>query len=323
MIDISVVMSVYNETQEELSRAIESILAQSYKNFEFIIILDNPKNLNLKNLLEQYQQFDSRIKVYVNSENIGLALSLNKGIKESTGKYIARMDADDVSLPDRLKKEYEVLDSSNIDVVFCNYTIVDSNGTYISSVKRNYSNLKIREILPYNNIIAHPTVMFKKKLFLEVGEYRNFPCAQDYDLWLRMMEKGAKFYIVQDFLFKYTVREKAISQKNRIKQFETSRYIRHLFKERLKTGKDSFSIEDYNVFLKRNKVFDDRYINNFKKWNSYKKISNSKYDYVIRRIPLFLFCDFYRKYFTIVIFNLLKKKYYNFISYIKSGFNWG
>lgn len=323
MIDISVVMSVYNETQEEVSRAIESILTQSYKNFEFIIILDDPDNLSLKNLLEQYQQFDSRIKVYVNSKNIGLALSLNKGIKESTGKYIARMDADDVSLPDRLKKEYEVLNSNNIDVVFCNYTIVDSKGKYISSVERSYSNLKIREILPYNNIIAHPTVMFKKDLFYKVRGYRSFPCAQDYDLWLRMMDQGAVFHIVHDFLFKYTVRDSAISQKNKIKQFETSRYIKKLFKERLKTGKDSFSIEDYNVFLKQNRVFDDKYINNFKKWNSYKKTSSSKYDYIIRRIPLFLFCDFYRKYFTIIIFDLLKKKYLNFIFSVKSRFNWG
>lgn len=322
MMKISVVMSVYNETPEELSRAIESILKQSYNEFEFIIILDDPDQLILREILEQYQRCDSRIKIYVNSQNMGLALSLNKGIKKAAGEYIARMDADDISLPNRLKKEYEAIVEHNADVVSCNYIMIDSAGKKISSIKRDYSNLTIKKILPYNNIIAHPTVMFKKDLFYKVGGYRNFPCAQDYDLWLRMMDQGAVFHIVQDFLFKYTVRDSAISQKNRIKQFETSRYIKSLFRERVKRGKDSFSLEMYNIYLKKHRVFDDKYINNFKKWNSYKRINNNKYNYFIRRIPLFLFCDFYRRYFIIIILDFFKKKYLNFITYAKSKFNW-
>ncbi len=102
-------MSTYNETVEELKKAIDSILTQTFKNFEFIIILDNPQNYEHKKVINEYLSKDKRIIFLINESNIGLAASLNEGIENAKGDYIARMDADDISMPNRLEKEYNYL----------------------------------------------------------------------------------------------------------------------------------------------------------------------------------------------------------------------
>ena len=100
---VSVIMSAFNEEIEYIQLAIDSILNQTFKDFEFIIILDNPSNETLKNYLISRKQEDCRIKFYANEKNIGLANCLNKGISLAKGDLICRMDADDISLPNRLE----------------------------------------------------------------------------------------------------------------------------------------------------------------------------------------------------------------------------
>ena len=112
-IDISVIMGVYNEKIEWVEKAILSIINQTYTNFEFIVILDNPQNEELKNLISEFSLKDKRIKLYVNEENIGLINTLNKGLKLAKGKYIARMDADDISCGDRFEKQINFLEQNN------------------------------------------------------------------------------------------------------------------------------------------------------------------------------------------------------------------
>ena len=99
---ISIVMAVYNEKETELRQSIESILKQSYQNFEFIIVLDNPDNQALAAVLNEYAKEEPRIVLISNEHNLGLAPSLNRGLKASRGDYIARMDADDIAVPERL-----------------------------------------------------------------------------------------------------------------------------------------------------------------------------------------------------------------------------
>ncbi len=101
---ISVIMSVYKEPEEQLRSSIESILKQTYSNFEFIIILDNPEEKWREDLINSYH--DNRIKFYVNEKNFGLTNSLNKALTYATGDYVARMDADDISMPDRLQNKW-------------------------------------------------------------------------------------------------------------------------------------------------------------------------------------------------------------------------
>lgn len=102
---ISVIMSTFNEKLEWVKEAIDSIINQTYRNIEFIIIVDNPNNIELKNMLEQYCIEDDRIKIIVNEFNIGLVKSLNKALKICSGEFIARMDADDISVKYRLEKQ--------------------------------------------------------------------------------------------------------------------------------------------------------------------------------------------------------------------------
>ena len=120
---ITVLMSIYKEPIDWMILSIDSIIEQTYKDFEFIIINDNPERLDNTKLLEKYLKKDSRIKIVNNSENIGLTKSLNKGLAVSTGEYIARMDADDISLPTRFEKQIAFLESNpNVIVLGTNIT---------------------------------------------------------------------------------------------------------------------------------------------------------------------------------------------------------
>lgn len=248
---VSVVMSVYNESFELIKNAIDSILNQTFKELEYIIIIDNPERTDLIQSIKRMALTDSRIKIVINEENIGLPLSLNKGIELSTTPYIVRMDADDISLPQRISKQYNVMVNNDYDVVSTSYYIMDENGKttgYNDTV--DYGN-PIEEVLPFKNIIHHPTTIIKKDMLEKVGGYRNVKSAEDYDLWLRMILDGAKFYKLKDKLFKYRIRESGISQSNKGFQIASFIYIKKLFLERLKTGKDSFSEENQSKFIKK------------------------------------------------------------------------
>ena len=109
---VSVIMSTYKEEEIFLRQAIESILDQTYKDFEYIIILDNPDNdLHIK-IIEEYTNIDKRIKFYINKKNIGLTASLNKGLELAKGIYICRMDADDISISNRIENQKKYLEEN-------------------------------------------------------------------------------------------------------------------------------------------------------------------------------------------------------------------
>ncbi|EQC58542.1 hypothetical protein N219_11235 [Limosilactobacillus fermentum MTCC 8711] len=127
--EISVVMSVYNERPEQVRQSVEAILGQTYLPTEFIIVLDNPNQNDLKALLQIYDQQNDIIKLVFNRENIGLAASLNKAIKLANGELIARMDADDISEPKRLELELKELKRRSLDLVSGNIVYIDESGS--------------------------------------------------------------------------------------------------------------------------------------------------------------------------------------------------
>ena len=114
---ITVLMSTYNETEGDLRKSIDSILQQSYRHTEFLIINDNPTNEMLARVLEEYHNRDPRVRVIKNDKNMGLVASLNRGWCLASGEYIARMDADDIALPDRLEKQMVFLREKGYDFV--------------------------------------------------------------------------------------------------------------------------------------------------------------------------------------------------------------
>lgn len=246
---VSVVMSVYNESIDLIKTAINSILNQTFKDFEYIIIVDKPDRKKMISEINDIAKEDKRIRLLINETNLGLPLSLNKGIELSRSPYILRMDADDISLETRIEKQYNFINSSNYDVVSTSYYIMDECGKMIGFDDTvNYNN-NIEKLLPHKNIIHHPTTIMRKEILEKVNGYRNIKSAEDYDLWLRMMLVGAKFHKLSDKLFKYRIRMSGISQSNKAYQIATFIYIKKLFIERLETGKDSFSVEKHRDFV--------------------------------------------------------------------------
>lgn len=246
---ISVIMSVYNESKNELERAVLSILEQTYKNFEFIIVLDNPKCHFLKEFINKMATIDNRIVIIENDTNIGLAQSMNKCIKIAKGKYIARMDADDISYPNRLEKELNFIEKNDFDLVYCNKENIDENSILVDGGTLGKQNPN--KTLPFANCVIHPTVLVKTDVIKKVGGYRNFPTSQDYDLWLRLLTFDYKIGFLDEILFSYRIRENSISSKKKLIQYYTSVYQQELYRMRLNNKIDNYSEENYNLYINK------------------------------------------------------------------------
>ena len=252
MPEISVVMGVYNECKEYICAAIDSVLNQTFSDFEFIIILDNPNNDEIRSLLEYYKDKDPRIKLIFNDVNLGLAKSLNKGIQRSVSPYIARMDADDISCPNRFEMQYSYLQKNVLcDVIASNAIYIDENGNRLN---KHYPVINNREdfcnAILYANMIMHPTVMFKKESVCQIGGYRDFKASQDYDLWLRLIKNGAKFKIIEAPLLYYRIRSNSIGQSNAARQRAHHLYAVYLYKNEI-SGKELFSEQNRDAFFNK------------------------------------------------------------------------
>lgn len=223
---VSVIMGVYN-SEKVVGRAIESILNQSYKDFEFIICDDKSTDSTLQ-VISKYCAQDKRIKLICNSFNVGLAETLNNCINISDGELIARMDDDDISHYDRLEKQVAFMDKHP------EYTIVgtgkrsfDENGIWEVSVVEGERSL---EDIFKGNTFYHPTVMMRKKALEDVGWYTVSPLTrrgQDYDLWCKFYYQGYKGINMKDILFDYY--ESKESVKRRKLKFRISVFRNKIF----------------------------------------------------------------------------------------------
>lgn len=235
---ISVVMSVCNG-EKYLHESIDSVLNQTYTNFEFIIINDGSNDGSLDILLK-YQKKDNRI-LLINQRNIGLTRSLNRGIKLAAGEYIARQDADDISAPSRLEKQLNYIKShSEVAVVACLRDLFTADGTVRKTRDPKFSRAGIKRYLESNNLFMHGEVLMRKSCLEKVGFYREFFChSQDYDLWLRLSQHF-DLDIVPEHLYRYRITTDAISISLCRAQEQYAQIARELHAERLETGKDSY-----------------------------------------------------------------------------------
>lgn len=205
---ISVVMSVYNG-EKYLCESIDSILNQTYENFEFIIIndgsADSTGEINLS-------YSDPRICLIDNKENIGLTKSLNRGLKIARGEYIARMDADDISAPDRLRKELDFLQAhQDYAAVGTFLKALNEDSKVIGTIEKPVEDAEIRRFLKKDNCIAHGSAMIRKMCLLNVGLYdESIERAQDYELWLRVSEKY-KIANIPEYLYMWRNHRRNIS----------------------------------------------------------------------------------------------------------------
>ena len=270
---ISVLTSVYNETLAEIRESIDSILGQSYTDFELIIVLDRPEYGEGLALLQEYAAKDQRVKVLVNEKNIGLALSMNYAAEHAAGEYLLRMDADDVCLPGRFQLQYDAISSGKYDLVCGNYDFMDENGNLLPQKPPVFTDGQLDALLPYRNIIHHPTVIMTAKAFWEAGAYRNYPCAQDYDLWLRMKCNRCKMHMMPEKLIKYRVRQASTTVQKRYKQSCTIEYIRKLYQKG--NGMQGYSYEGYLAYLEKRGVnkpgANEDFVRNFERYMQLKK----------------------------------------------------
>ena len=211
---ISVVMSVYN-SEKYLNEAIESILTQTYTNFEFIIINDGSTDASL-DIINDYISKDNRI-VLVNRENKGLPFSLNEGIALAKGEYIARMDADDISLSNRLEKQLQFMKRNKVDI--CGGYVETFGGKSNKILVYPLSDHEIRFLLISMTPFAHPSVLIRKEVFKDI-KYTNYETAQDYDLWCQIANKGFKMANLDSIILKYRIHSEQISVKKRKLQKE-------------------------------------------------------------------------------------------------------
>ncbi len=194
---ISVVMSVYN-AEKYLNEAVDSILAQTYEDFELILINDKSTDSSGA-ILQDYAQKDKRVVILENEENMGLTKSLNKGLAIAKGEYIARMDADDISVPERFALQVKYLDEHpDYSFVSCIGRYIDENGKPEQLRLFPETNEEIYAMMPKVDAVMHPGVMFRREDIAKIGNYcEDFRVVQDYDLWFRGMAAGYKFYNIQ------------------------------------------------------------------------------------------------------------------------------
>ena len=209
---VSVIMSVYNG-DEYLSESIKSILNQTYTNLEFIIINDGSTDSSLS-IINKFAKTDNRIKV-VNQNNIGLTKSLNKGIHLSTGNFIARQDADDISLNNRFETQIPWLTNDGYDLCCSRAWMIDKN-----RITPRLSFWLPKKIIMYKyNPFIHGTFLFNKKYLLKINGYNeDFKYAQDYELMTRWYIAGFSVKYLSKCLYMLRNPSSSISVSKRSEQ---------------------------------------------------------------------------------------------------------
>ncbi len=189
---ISVIMGTYN-SEQFLERAIDSILNQTYKNFEFIIINDGSSDKSMQ-IIEKY--LNNNKILLINQENMGLTKSLNRGINLARGKYIARQDADDESLPNRFEKQIQVIENNNVNLLTSHALKNDKLAPPPFVIKWNSLN-----ILKQGNLFIHGTFFGEKELFEKVKYNEEYYYAQDFIFILETIKQNYKIGFIKESLY--------------------------------------------------------------------------------------------------------------------------
>lgn len=210
---ISVIMSVYNEPDKWIEQSIDSILNQTFNDFEFIIINDNPGGVVQLTLLKEFAAKDHRIKIIENETNLGLAASLNKGIDASTGTYIARMDADDISMPQRFELQVKYM-KEHPEVSICGtWAYLFGEIPLLTYRKYKMPSSPDESLIQsvFSSPLIHPSILARSEIMREFKYDSSLRKAQDYDLWTRILCNNGKIASIPKYLLRYRVTKKSIN----------------------------------------------------------------------------------------------------------------
>lgn len=258
-------MANYN-CEKYLPESIESILNQSFKDLELIIIDDCSTDNSLK-IIKNYGEKDKRIKIIKNKHNSGASQSRNNGLTLAEGEYIAILDSDDIALIDRLKIQYDFLtNNKSFFLVGGQAYNIDENSRIISKTHMETSREGIEKKLPYQNCFYHSSIMFRNEKIM----YRpNFMKIEDYDFFLRLLSLGKKMINLNKILLKYRIRKNSLSHLDDGSQDFFGSSAQEFYNQRVISGKDNYDLID---FLKID------YLNNLDKKKLLEKNISSNYN---------------------------------------------
>ncbi len=241
---VSILMAVYNG-EKFLREAIESMLNQTYRNFEFLIINDGSTD-STEEIILSYN--DERIRYIKNETNLKLIASLNKGLDLANGKYIARMDADDISLPERLEKQVDFLERNQGTGVLGTWVrTIGLENNYEVHFKQGHD--QIRFELFFHNYLHHPTVMIRGDLIkINKVYYENYLHAEDYAFWVKLTE-FTRIEIFPEVLLNYRMHESNISEIHKNQQKIQTSKIRKEQIQQLGIDVNKNSFEAYENFI--------------------------------------------------------------------------
>lgn len=218
---VSIIMGIYN-CEKTLKKSIDSILNQTYENWE-LIMCDDGSTDNTYEIANEYAKKDERIKLIKNSKNMGLAKSLNNCLKISSGEYIMRHDGDDIMIKDRIEKQVNYMETNNCDACGSGAYIFDDNGIWGI---RQPSKIPTKSCMILGSPFIHPTVIIKRDVLLKVGGYSDNELTrqrlEDYDLWIKIYENNCILHNIQEPLILYREDRNAyIKRKKKFRIAET------------------------------------------------------------------------------------------------------
>jgi len=245
---ISIIMPVYNG-EKFLTQSIDSILNSSFKNFELIVVNDGSTDSS-ESIVKSYK--DKRIKIFY-KENSGIGESLNFGIEKSAFEIIARMDSDDIMLPDRLEKQLTFFKKNEIEVLGSNAFIIDKDGKPITETKMPLNHSQIKKSLEsFESPIIHPSVMIKKSAVISVNGYRPIH-PEDYDLWLRLLSNN-RFANIEDKLIHLRKHDSNISIVKNVESMNTKYKSLGKYYNYKSVDKETYFFKNYKSYF--NKIED-------------------------------------------------------------------
>lgn len=213
---VSIIMATYNEPALLIKKSIHSILNQDYSNIE-LLIADDSTNIETIEVINSIANENNRVKIIRKGNKMGFVPALNYALREAKGSLIARMDGDDVALPDRITKQVNyALNNPTIDVFGGSINIIDENDKIISERYYPTSSLSIQIMFVFRSPFAHPTIMFRRKI-IDTGFFYNpfYKKAEDIDFFIRLYKHGYKFGNLKDKLLNYRVPNDLQEKRNR------------------------------------------------------------------------------------------------------------
>ena len=274
----SVLISIYkNENSVWFREALESVFTQTVQPDEIVLVKDGPLPEDLEDVISEFSAKYPIFSFVINETNLGLGLALQKGILSCKNEIIARMDTDDIIPPDRFEKQLAKIEEG-YDVVSCwSQLFVGSRNNVIAVKTRPEFHDDIVKLAHRRSPVCHAAAFMRKSAVLKAGNYQHRQYYEDYNLWVRMIQTGAKFYNVQEVLYEIRTTEEQLSRRGGWSYLKREiKYMREFYDMGFYTWKDLFINSNIRIAARlmpqkiRSSVF-KRIWNHKNKWDGTKK----------------------------------------------------